>query len=144
MGLQSFSAHTNGFAALATPLVVASFVFVLMWYLRRSRRVSSERYKRAVRDAMELLVDALPGLEAEQRAEQVGRVLARHLGGGQRAGKRYEHRILFYLQPSSAEEFLPSREDSRLDDRAASHILAQTINMPARWIRDVYCGRRGA
>jgi hypothetical protein len=91
--------------------------------------------------SMKLLVGAPVGSHGDALPEEAGRVLARHLGVRRKDAKRFERRIRFYLKAHNAKNFLP--EESRaLDEETASHVLAHTIDMPARWIRDVHTGRR--
>jgi hypothetical protein len=130
--------------AIASVTIAVVFAVLLMWHLSRSRKASSARYRHAVRDAMELLVNASVGPEAEQRAADVGRALALRLGGGLERARRFESRVLFYLGSDNEREFLPRRKGMRLDVRTASYILGYTIDMPARWIRDIFQGRRGS
>lgn len=139
MSLQSI-AYLGGSARIAVAVVFACFT---LWFLEYSRSASGERYRSAVREGMDLLVNAPVGAEAQRRATEVGHVLALHLGGGDPAALKYEKRMRFYLQPENADEFWPSRQKTQLDVREASYVLGLTIDMPPRWVRDVYTGRRG-
>jgi hypothetical protein len=130
-------------ASKVSVVVAVAFAVASMWLLARSRRTSKLRYRRAVMASMKLLVGAPVGSHCDALAAEAGRVLARHLGVRREDAKRFERRILFYLDAKNAKKFLPE-VSSALDDKTASHVLAHTIDMPARWIRDVHAGRRGS
>ncbi|HEY6555900.1 MAG TPA: hypothetical protein VI072_01450 [Polyangiaceae bacterium] len=119
------------------------FAIVAMTILSQSRKTSHRRYRRAVEQTMPLLVGAPFGPEGHGRAADAARTLARHLGGGAESTSRFERRIRFYLDPESTGEFLPRTGKGALDVLSASLLLGQTIDMPSRWIRDIYTGRRG-
>ena len=91
---------------------------------------------------MNLLVDTTAGVDGELIAAQASLVLARNLGGGVKGAARYEKRLRFYLKQAATGEFQPATKGP-LDVEAASLVLGNTIGMPARWVRDIYTGRRG-
>lgn len=120
--------------------IAVVFAVWLMWHLKHSREASKKLYREAVRAAMKELLNASPDEEARQRAVKLSYVLAKHFG--KKKAQRFETRIFFYLRSLDDREFLPRRRGRRLDVRTASYILGYTIDMPARWIRDVHSGRR--
>jgi nitrogen fixation-related uncharacterized protein len=143
MGLSHLAVPTYGSTAGLSIIVAVASVFILMWYLGWTQQASSRRWRGAVRDAMDLLVDASAGSEAEQRVEDAARALALALNRGGKTAKGYEKKMLFYLKSGNAREYLPNWNGGRLDVRMASYMLANAIDMPARWIRDIHTGRRG-
>lgn len=130
---------TPGVAAIGA----VAFCAVAMQTLRISSEASKRRYRRAVKEAMPLLLGARFGPLGHGNASDAARVLARHIGSGPSSAVQFERRIRFYLDPENSKEFLSSTGQVALDVRLASLVLGQTIDMPARWIRDIYTGRRG-
>jgi hypothetical protein len=128
---------------VAGPVAALSFLVGYMWLLARSERASRKRYRLAVTEAMRLLEGAPLGPGAEPYAIDTAATLAQHLGGGATGARQFERRLLFYLNPENFREFLAEASMERLNQTGASLVLAETIRMPARWIRDVASGRRG-
>ncbi|MGC4072266.1 MAG: hypothetical protein QM760_07080 [Nibricoccus sp.] len=126
-------------------LVAILFAGSTMGYLAKSRSSSDKRCRRAVDSAMQVLVNT----SAQGKALRCAKALVENLdglGAGHRGYakqvQRYERRLEFYLDPGKAEQFMPAVPEGELDESTASYVLALTIDLPARWIRDVHSGRR--
>ena len=142
------SGASSGEPGTEATAVVALFsmVFfgVLVAFVGQSREESRGRYKEAVDEAMLLLTNARLGQGRENLAEEVASVLSRRLEKADKQ-KTYADRLMFYLDPKNAGAFLGMSDDDQkqvLGAKFATRILAQTIDMPARWIFDVYSKRR--
>jgi len=121
---------------LATVVLIAA----IMGYLYLSRWLSKRKYRRAVDEAMDFLVGAVQGPDATRCAAEAAAALARTLGGKE---KSYVARIHTFLRSDIAGEYVPQTDLHQTNERAAAYVLAQVIGMPARWILDIYTGKRG-
>lgn len=137
-GSKALGGHAGEFAAVAALF----FGFGVMSLLKRSEKASRKRYRAAVKEGMRLLRGAPLSAGGKAYVPDVARALAQQLGLGNDAIAAYEKRLEFYLELNNLKDFAPTKGETELTDYLASFVLAQTIDMPAWWIRDVASGRR--
>jgi hypothetical protein len=142
-----FSWVERGSLAMLGAIPAALLSGALVFVVGRTAASSRERYSRAVKEALDILVkrpiDRPIVPPHDDDLQEIADILRRRLGTSYGQAGNYLDRLKFYLA-DGRDAFLGRRQavEGTWDIEEAARLLAQTIDMPARWIFDVYSKRR--
>jgi hypothetical protein len=111
--------------------LIAPFVVIACWRgLRWMEKAREKRLRKAVKGLMMQLVGLNVGALQAEQAELVKQIVQERILNV--SEDKAERRVACHC----------SGYDQKWDSRAASALLAAVIDLPARWIEDVWTGRR--